>query len=239
MGYTKILMLLLVSLMLQLDPTMSAKKIPLKRQSISVETAKKLGLLGDTQNIPLVTDPNSFQYYTAEISLGTPAQTFQVLIDTGTNEFWVVGPSCTDSYCLSRTAFQPTSSSTFIDKKKSREAEYFYKRLEVDGRTGQDTFAIGDLSVPAQDLIVATKSKRFTVEPYDGIMGLAYTPKKLKSTTRLTPIENLLKQKLITDLIFSLQITRETDNTFGGNLIIGGTDPSVFTGKLKLKFYYI
>lgn len=49
--------------------------------------------------------------YYAEVSLGTPAQNFLMLLDTGSSNSWVMGSACGSS-CEGRNQYNPSSSST-------------------------------------------------------------------------------------------------------------------------------
>ena len=52
------------------------------------------------------------QYY-GSISIGTPAQDFDVVFDTGSANLWVPGSDCVATGCLSHTRFDSHASSTF------------------------------------------------------------------------------------------------------------------------------
>jgi len=67
--------------------TLALEKVPLKRQGTT--TRRRLSVGGRTD---LKTCEDNVFY--AEASLGTPPQTFQLLIDTGSADLWVAATHC-------------------------------------------------------------------------------------------------------------------------------------------------
>ena len=67
--------------------TLALQKVPLKRQGTT--TRRRLSVGGRTD---LKTCEDNVFY--AEASLGTPPQTFQLLIDTGSADLWVAATNC-------------------------------------------------------------------------------------------------------------------------------------------------
>lgn len=225
MSSTKIILLLLVSLLLQLDSAFAIKTFKLKKTSNArVRNALSASASGE------LTNPNS--YYTVPITLGF--QSFNVLIDTGKSDFWVVDRFCPDIFCVmrDRAFYQSSNSDTFSNKGQSVSVSYFYKGYQVSGITGQETFKMGTgESLVGQDFIRATRALQFTNEEYDGIMGLAYTP-NIKPNTRLSVFENMQVKGQVDNRIFSLKIT-----LYDGNLILGGTDTTLYNSRFKFKFF--
>ena len=55
----------------------------------------------------------NIQYY-GTISVGTPPQSFQVLLDTGSSCFWVSSGKCLPNVCYSHKRYFSNKSSTYV-----------------------------------------------------------------------------------------------------------------------------
>ncbi|QRW16293.1 aspartyl protease [Rhizoctonia solani] len=106
-------------------------------------------------NVPLHNYLNA-QYY-ADITLGSPPQSFKVVLDTGSSNLWVPGKSCTSIACFLHAKYDSSASNT-------------YKA------NGTEILTIGDIAVKHQDFAEATKEPglAFAFGKFDGILGLAF-----------------------------------------------------------------
>lgn len=114
--------------------------------------------------------------------MGTPAQNFTALFDTGSPSFIVGGSNCTT--CGSKSLFDPKLSSTYVDSPGTYENYLFSTGAnsipfsENEGATGylvQDTLAWGDLKVENQSFVIcSTMAEALDEMPIDGIMGSEY-----------------------------------------------------------------
>lgn len=173
-----------------------------------------------TVNLPLTREENVFL---AEITLGTPPQTFKLAIDPEKTAFWVVSPSCKTSYCTLHTKFDSSQSTSF--KNKNKKNKVIYRDFStIDGQTGTDVLTLGSLTIQEQEFISATGSTGFTTESYDGLLGVAYTANE-KKRLFTTPLEYLSKNQLSKN-IFSFAVSGSQ-----GNLVLGDVDSSINEGK--------
>jgi saccharopepsin len=176
--------------------------------------------------VPL-SDYSNLQYY-AEIGLGTPPQSFKVVLDTGSSNLWVPGTSCTSIACFLHAKYDATASSSY--KQNGTAFAIQYGSGSVEGYISKDTLEIGDLTVKNQLFGEATKEPglAFAFGKFDGILGLAYDT---ISVNRIPPpFYNMIDQKLLDEPIFSFRLGSSDQD--GGECIFGGTDDSAFEGKI-------
>ncbi|RSH92180.1 hypothetical protein EHS25_008595 [Saitozyma podzolica] len=119
-----------------------------------------------------LTDHNLDASYSGSISIGTPAQTFDIVLDTGSSDLWVGGSTCT-SGCSSMTTFKTSSSSSYVALNSSFNIQY--GSGSASGTLGQDTVTMGGYSVASQTFATcSTISSGLINSGVSGIMGLSW-----------------------------------------------------------------
>ncbi|PCH41020.1 endopeptidase [Wolfiporia cocos MD-104 SS10] len=177
-------------------------------------------------SVPLTNFMNA-QYYT-EIELGTPAQSFKVILDTGSSNLWVPSTKCTSIACFLHAKYDSSSSSTH--KANGTEFSIQYGTGSMEGFVSQDTLRIGDIAIQHQDFAEATKEPglTFAFGKFDGILGLAYDTISVNHIT--PPFYNMIDQKLIDSPVFSFRLGSSEQD--GGEAVFGGVDKSAYTGSI-------
>ncbi|CAL1700681.1 unnamed protein product [Somion occarium] len=177
-------------------------------------------------NVPLTNYLNA-QYYT-EISLGTPPQTFKVILDTGSSNLWVPSVQCTSIACFLHAKYDSKQSSTY--KANGTEFSIQYGSGSMEGFVSSDVLRIGDLTITGQDFAEATKEPglAFAFGKFDGILGLAYDTISVNHIT--PPFYNLINKGLIDSPVFSFRLGSSEED--GGEAIFGGVDESAYSGAL-------
>ncbi|KAH9315179.1 hypothetical protein KI387_023806, partial [Taxus chinensis] len=169
------------------------------------------------------------QYY-GEIGIGTPAQNFTVIFDTGSSNLWVPSTKCHLSLaCYFHSKFKSGQSSTYQVNGKSFEIQY--GSGSVAGYLSQDHVTAGNLVVRDQVFAEVTREpgRTFLSAKFDGILGLGF--QKI-SVGNVVPVwYNMVKQGLVKQPVFSFWMNRKTDDKEGGELVFGGVDPSHFKGE--------
>ncbi|GLB33847.1 putative peptidase A1 family protein [Lyophyllum shimeji] len=177
-------------------------------------------------NVPLSNFMNA-QYY-SEITLGTPPQTFKVILDTGSSNLWVPSVKCTSIACFLHSKYDSTASSTY--KKNGTSFSIQYGSGSMEGFVSRDLLHIGDLAVEDQLFAEALKEPglAFAFGRFDGILGLAYDTISVNHIT--PPFYNMINQGLLDEPVFSFRVGSSEDD--GGEAVFGGIDSSAYTGKI-------
>lgn len=183
--------------------------------------------------------------YYIEVDIGTPPQTINVLIDTGSSNFAV---AAAPHEALS-TYYSRTESSTYEDQ--SQHVKVPYTQGEWSGDLGRDVVhiaSIGGQSFQA-NIAAITESKEFFLNESDwqGILGFGYAEIARPDSSVEPFFDSLTSQTSIPD-IFALQmcgttesrndtnLPRTTDAPIDeviGSMNIGGLDPSLYTGNIE------
>jgi len=182
--------------------------------------------INEASSVPL-TSYETEEYYGA-IAIGTPEQDFVIMFDTGSSDLLVPSSSCTDKDCESHNQYDSSASSTYVENGKKFSIEY------GDGSTAtgtlcDDTVTVGGLAVTGQAFAEITKESgiEFTL-PYDGILGMGY--QAISSTDSVPVFNNMYTQGLVDENLFSFYLNTDLDSDEGGELILGGTDTTYYTG---------
>ncbi|KAF8076439.1 aspartic peptidase A1 [Lyophyllum atratum] len=167
------------------------------------------------------------QYY-SEITLGTPPQTFKVILDTGSSNLWVPSTKCTSIACFLHSKYDATASSTY--KENGTQFSIQYGSGSMEGFVSQDVLSIGDLTIEEQDFAEALKEPglAFAFGKFDGILGLGYDTISVNHIT--PPFYNMVNQGLLDEPVFSFRVGSSEEDP--GEAIFGGIDSSAYTGKI-------
>jgi len=176
--------------------------------------------------VPLTNFMNA-QYFT-EVTIGSPPQTFKVILDTGSSNLWVPSTKCTSIACFLHTKYDSSASSTY--KANGSEFSIQYGSGSMEGFVSNDLLTIGDLSLKGQDFAEATKEPglAFAFGKFDGILGLGYDTISVNHIT--PPFYSMINQGLLDEPVFSFRIGTSEDD--GGEAIFGGVDASAYKGKI-------
>ncbi|KFO15453.1 Gastricsin, partial [Balearica regulorum gibbericeps] len=169
-------------------------------------------------------------FYFGEISIGTPPQNFLVLFDTGSANLWVPSTYCQTPACVNRARFNPSLSSTFSGIGVTYTLSYGFGDLLV--ALGYDTVTIQNIVIRNQEfgLSLDEPSRPFYYLDFDGILGMAYPAVGIGGYNTL--MQNMLQQRQLAEPIFSFYYSRNPTYSYGGEVILGGVDPQLYSGEI-------
>ncbi|XP_004391239.1 pepsin A, partial [Trichechus manatus latirostris] len=143
--------------------------------------------------------------YFGTIGIGTPAQDFTVIFDTGSSNLWVPSIYCSSAACTNHNRFNPDKSSTY--EATSETVSITYGTGSMTGILGYDTVQVGGIEDTNQifGLSETEPSSFLYYSPFDGILGLAYPS---ISASGATPVfDNIWDQGLISQDLFSVYLS--------------------------------
>jgi cathepsin D len=182
-----------------------------------------------------ITDQNSDSSYFASMSIGTPPQRFNIILDTGSADLWLASTQCTT--CSSGTPlYDPTRSSSFTGT--SNTVAIHYGSGAVQGTIAQDTVSMGGFTIEQTFVSVEQTTDHILDGSAAGIMGLAF---RGIANTRATPFwQTLIENNMWTspEMSFWLRrlitdISAPSEEPNGGVMTLGGRNSSLFTGDIE------
>ncbi|KAE9591471.1 putative phytepsin [Lupinus albus] len=172
------------------------------------------------------------QYY-GEISVGTPAQKFTVIFDTGSSNLWVPSTKCYFSVaCFFHAKYKSSQSSSY--KANGTSAAIQYGTGAISGFFSYDDVKVGDVLVKNQIFIEATKEPgvTFVAAKFDGILGLGFQE---ISVGNAVPVwYNMVEQGLVNEPVFSFWLNRKPEEEQGGEIVFGGV---LLTSKVNILMF--
>lgn len=191
-------------------------------------TANGLG-----QVIPLKDYMNT-QYF-AEVQVGTPAQTFTVVPDTGSSNLWMYSSNCWAVPCFYHDKYDSKKSSSY--KADGRAFKITYGSGSIDGYVSQDTAKLGDASAPAFGFgeVNSVSGVAFLASQMSGILGLAY------NTISVDKLPTFVDQSDLTDKSFSFVLRENPEQSYmtmpGYDQQIVGDNQFTFHNVVEERYY--
>ncbi|OJA07636.1 hypothetical protein AZE42_01101 [Rhizopogon vesiculosus] len=236
---------LLTTLLLALSIT--ASPVEVRNSPITLPIARKLNLQDGTINLlqhdqdraAALKDPdtsslvrragsvpviNEVVSYIAQVSVGSPATTYNLIVDTGSSNTWVGAG----------TKYVKTSTS----QSTGQAVSVSYGSGSFSGTEYTDTVTLGSgLTITKQSIGVASRSTGFS--GVDGILGIGPldltegTLTNAPTTTIPTVTQNLYTQGIVSAVVVGVSFEPTTSQKVtNGELTFGGTDSTKYTGTI-------
>ncbi|KAK6508861.1 Type I transmembrane sorting receptor [Arthrobotrys musiformis] len=167
--------------------------------------------------------------YTIPVKIGTPAQTLNLNLDTGSSDLWVFSTSQPTSQLSGHNVYNPSKSSTWNKLAKFSWSISYADGSGASGDVGTDKVTIGSSTVNTQIVEIAkTVSSSFISGSNDGLIGLAYgklnTVSPVQAKTWFENILSSLSNKLFTATLY---------HNKSGSYDFGYIDSKKYTGSIK------
>lgn len=172
--------------------------------------------------------------YIGSLAVGTPPTAYNVILDTGSSDFWLASPACTT--CGTTPTFTTTQSSTF--NQVSTEFSVSYGSGAASGILGQDAVQMAGFEVPNQFFgVCGDVSQQFLSNPVSGLMGLGF--QSIASSGAMPFWQTLAESSAWSEPVMAFSLTRFLNQSNvqalepGGTFTMGATDSSLFTGTIE------
>lgn len=168
--------------------------------------------------------------YFGEIALGTPPQSFKVIFDTGSSNLWVPSKKCYSLACWIHKTYNSKVSSTY--KEDGAPLEIRYGTGSMKGFLSSDDLSLAGVKVTGQTFGEATvlPGITFAMAKFDGLLGMGF--ENISADHVVTPFQNMIKQKLVDEPVFSFYLNRDQSKSPGGEILFGGIDKNFIAGDI-------
>lgn len=186
-----------------------------------------------------ITNQGADVSYFAPVSVGTPGQSFNLVLDTGSSDLWFATTLCNS--CPSGTPeFDPSKSTSLQIGSDSISLKY--GSGSALGTIAQDTVTMGPFTVSQQIFVAVTDITGGLIQgALAGIIGLAF--QGIASSTALPFWQALVNDNVLSNPEFSFFITRFVDDPSaqaeepGGVLTLGGTNTTLYQGDIDFRSF--
>jgi hypothetical protein len=182
----------------------------------------------------LITDQGGDASYFGSLAIGTPAVSFDVILDTGSSDLWIADSSCSVG-CSGVPTFDASSSSTF--KNQSTPFQIQYGSGAAEGTLASETVQMAGFSVANQVFAVCDQvSSELLTSPVSGLLGLAWQG---IASSSATPFAQTLATGSSWDSpVMAFQLTRFMNASgakqleAGGSFTMGFVNSTLYTGDI-------
>jgi hypothetical protein len=224
--------MLVASLLLASEAQNGIQRVSLEKRPITIkqrlemERSVKVGYTNGAPSSIVINDYQDAQYY-GPINAGSPAQTLNVIYDTGSSNLWLSdikpkwGPLSPHHY------YNHEKSSTY--KANGTIFNIMYGSGPVSGFYSADTVILGDVAIDDYTFAEVNNTKglgpAYGIGHFDGICGMAWDDISVDNV--MTPVRALVNSGKLADSVFAFYLG---SGGAKGELTLGGVDPAHYTG---------
>ena len=159
--------------------------------------------------------------YWGSIQVGTPAQEFKVIFDTGSGNLILPSDKCDMAGCNPHKKYAPSSSSSslaVLNERGEGSTEISFGTGDITGDYYEDQLCIGDSLCSKIRFVGSTRQSAspFSDTPFDGILGLGF--RDLSMGDGFNIVDDMNGNGQMPDSTFAVYLTDGGDSeiTFGG-----------------------
>ncbi|KAI0351375.1 acid protease [Trametes cingulata] len=184
----------------------------------------------------LLTNQNADSSFYGSIAVGTPAISYNVILDTGSSDLWIAASDGVSTNQDGIPTFDSSASSTFTDLNTSFSINYGSGAAR--GTLGKDVVQFAGFEVQSQTFgVVNQVSSGLLNAPVSGLMGLGFASIAASGATPFwqTLVEN---DGTLDSPLMAFQLTRFVDASNvqnlepGGTFTLGAVNNTLFTGDI-------
>ena len=168
--------------------------------------------------------------------LGTPPQAFNVLIDTGSFQFWIRDKNCTNAQnCRNFASFNSVASSSFqsVPRSSSSSQNLLYgDGTNISCQIHQDIITVGNSDLPPSNICFANQIIASPPSSLDGIIGFGPKGNPQEGIAEFMPVFIRANPALAAQMSFWFNTNVSISSGGAGSVAIGGVDTTKFTGPI-------
>jgi hypothetical protein len=159
--------------------------------------------------------------FKGEVGVGSPAQNFPVVFDTGSSNFWVPSSECVSVGCMRHSTYNKDDSSTF--SADGRRVHVKYGSGFINGYLAKESLVFGKHRMDDTHFISVTEERgpAFERSHFAGILGLAFP--KIAVEGIMPPFDRLMQTGSLQHNRFAFWMSNHPGSS-GGLISVGGTD---------------